>query len=74
MLSPTPKNGTGHGLRHIFTKWTPPDKVKSISVKQKLEKPNKLTLKQFNREMSTTSMTNDQWSLVTSFPSHDHKG
>ena len=35
----------------------PPDRVKRImdSVKQKLENPNKLTLKQFNRQLKATT-------------------
>ena len=45
----------------------PPDRVKCImdSVKQKLEKPNKLTLKQFNRQLKATTP-----SLTESFPFH----
>ena len=45
----------------------PPDRVKCImdSVKQKLEKPNKLTLKQFNRQLKATTL-----SLTESFPFH----
>ena len=51
----------------LLTKWTPPDRVKCImdSVKQKLEKPNKLTLKQFNRQLKATTP-----SLTESFPFH----
>ena len=51
----------------LLTKWTPPDRVKRImdSVKQKLENPNKLTLKQFNRQLKTTTP-----SLTASFPFH----
>ena len=43
------------------------DRVKRImdSVKQKLEKPNKLTLKQFNRQLKATTP-----SLTASFPFH----
>ena len=45
----------------------PPDRVKRImdSVKQKLENPNKLTLKQFNRQLKATTP-----SLTASFPFH----
>ena len=43
------------------------DRVKRImdSVKQKLENPNKLTLKQFNRQLKATTP-----SLTASFPFH----
>ena len=45
----------------------PPDRVKRImdSVKQKLENPNKLTLKQFKRQLKATTT-----SLTASFPFH----
>ena len=45
----------------------PPDRVKRImdSVKQKLENPYKLTLKQFNRQLKATTP-----SLTASFPFH----
>ena len=45
----------------------PPDRVKRImdSFKQKLENPNKLTLKQFNRQLKATTP-----SLTASFPFH----
>ena len=45
----------------------PPDRVKRImdSVKQKLENSNKLTLKQFNRQLKATTP-----SLTASFPFH----
>ena len=45
----------------------PPDRVKRImdSVKQKLENPNKLTLKQFNRQLKATTPY-----LTASFPLH----
>ena len=45
----------------------PPDRVKRImdSVKQKLENPHKLTLKQFNRQLKATTP-----SLTASFPFH----
>ena len=64
---PTLTKITGHSLHNLFTKWTPPDRVKRImdSVKQKLEKPNKLTLKQFNRQLKATTP-----SLTESFPFH----
>ena len=50
---PTLTKGSGIRLQNILTKWTPPDRVKRImdSVKQKLENPNKLSLKQFNRQL-----------------------
>ena len=45
----------------------PPDRVKRImdSVKQKIENPNKLTLKQFNRQLKAITP-----SLTASFPFH----
>ena len=45
----------------------PPGRVKRImdSVKQKLDNPNKLTLKQFNRQLKATTP-----SLTASFPFH----
>ena len=51
----------------LLTKWTPPDRIKSImdSIRQKLENPDKLTLKQFNRQVKSTTP-----SLTTSFPFH----
>ena len=67
MLPPTLTKRTGHSLHNLLTKWTPPDRVKRImdSVKQKLENPNKLTLKQFNRQLKATTP-----SLTASFPFH----
>ena len=64
---PTLTKRTGHSLHNLLTKWTPPDRVKRImeSVKQKLENPNKLTLKQFNRQLKATTP-----SLTASFPFH----
>ena len=64
---PTITKRTGHSLLNLLTKWTPPDRVKRImdSVKQKLENPNKLTLKQFNRQLKATTP-----SLTASFPFH----
>ena len=48
-------------------KMNTPDRVKNImdSVKQKLESPNKLILKQFNRQLKSTAS-----SLTTSFSFH----
>ena len=67
MLPPTLTKRTGHSLHNLLTKWTPPDRVKRImdSVNQKLENPNKLTLKQFNRQLKATTP-----SLTASFPFH----
>ena len=64
---PTLTKRTGHSLHNLLTKWTPPDRVKRIldSVKQKLDNPNKLTLKQFNRQLKATTP-----SLTASFPFH----
>ena len=64
---PTLTKRTGHSLHNLFTKWTPPDRVKRImdSVKQKLVKPNKLTFKQFNRQLKATTP-----SLTSSYPFH----
>ena len=64
---PTLTKRTGHSLHKLLTKWTPPDRVKRImdSVKQKLEKPNKPTLKQFNRQLKAATP-----SLTSSFPFH----
>ena len=55
--TPTLTKRTGHSLHNLLTKWTPPDRVKRImdSVKQKLENPNKLILKQFNRQLKATT-------------------
>ena len=63
----TYKKRTGHSLHNLLTKWTPPDRVKRImdSVKQKLENANKLTLKQFNRQLKATTP-----SLTASLPFH----
>ena len=67
MLPPTLTKRTGHSLHNLLTKWTLPDKVKRImdNVKQKLENPNKLTLKKFNRQLKATTP-----SLTASFPFH----
>ena len=67
MLPPTLTKRTRHSLHNLLTKWTPPDRVKRImdSVEQKLENPNKLTLKQFNRQLRATTP-----SLTASFPFH----
>ena len=64
---PTLTKRTGHSLHNLLTKRTPPDRVKRImdSVKQKIENPNKLTLKQFNRQLKATTP-----SLTASFPFH----
>ena len=64
---PTLTKRTGHSLHNLLTKWTPPDRVKRImdSVKQKLVNPNKLTLKQFNRQLKAITP-----SLTASFPFH----
>ena len=64
LCSPTLTKITEHSLHNLLTKWTPPDRVKRImdSVKQKLENPNKLTLKRFNRQLKATTP-----SLTTSF-------
>ena len=67
---PTLTKRTGHSLHNLLTKWTPPERVKRImdSVKQKLENPNKLTLKQFNRQLKATTP-----SSTASFPYHHQK-
>ena len=66
---PTLTKRTGHSI-HITQppyKMDTPDRVKRImdSVKQKLDNPNKLTLKQFNRQLKATTP-----SLTASFPFH----
>ena len=61
------KLNTKKTLHNLLTKWTPPDRFKRImdSVKQKLENPNKLTLKQFNKQIKATTP-----SLTASFSFH----
>ena len=67
LCSPNTSKKNWNSLHNLLTKWTPPDRVKRImdSVKQKLENPNKLTLKQFNRQLKATTP-----SLTASFPLH----
>ena len=72
-----PKTVSSHPLQDELTSYAPPtltkrtghppDRVKRImdSIKQQLENPNKLTLKQFNRQLKATTP-----SLTASFPFH----
>ena len=79
-MPPTIKKRTGHSLQNLLPKWAPPDRVKRImdSVKQKLENPNKLALKQFNRKLNATTASFPFHPTITnmikkSLASHDVK-